>query len=45
MDTGPSKNKMKKLLDGKVNYQSNFRENANGKKVGGAIFGTIATDD
>ena len=22
MDTGPSKNKMKKLLDGKVNYQS-----------------------
>ena len=32
---------MKKLLDGKVNYSSNFRENQSGKKVGGAMFGTI----
>ena len=41
MVSAGSKNKMKKLLDGKVNYSNNFRENLSGKKVGGAMFQSI----
>lgn len=41
MISNGSNNKMKKLLDGKINYSGNFRENQSGKKVGGAMFNTI----